>query len=146
MSLLVFPDINVWLALTLRGHKQHTSAWAWYRGLPKTADLVFCRMTQLGLLRLLTLEAAAGEYVMNQREAWAAYDRWMVEAECVFVDEPLGLEGEFRGMSDAIRPTPQQWADAYLAAFAAARSMELVTFDKALSKRAKRAVLLRSAN
>lgn len=146
MSSLVFPDVNVWLALTLKGHKHHTQAWHWYQGLSRSADLVFCRFTQLGFLRLLTLESAAGEFVMNQRQAWAAYDRWVKEAECLFEDEPLGLEPELRMFSDGIRPSPQQWADAYLAAFAAARSMELVTFDKALSQRAKRAILLRPAN
>lgn len=146
MSSLVFPDINVWLALTLRGHKHHTQAWAWYHGLSRTSDLVFCRFTQLGYLRLLTLESAVGEFVMTQRQAWAAYDRWMEEGECLFVDEPLGLEEDFRAFSDGAKASPQQWADAYLAAFAASRSMELVTFDKALSQRAKRAVLLRSAN
>lgn len=78
---------------------------------------MFCRFTQLGYLRLLTLESAAGEYVMSQRQAWAAYDKWMDEAECVFADEPLGLEEEFRELSNGIKPSPQQWADAYLAAF-----------------------------
>jgi uncharacterized protein len=144
MTLSVFPDLNVWVALTLRTHEHHAAAWKWYQELPKTTDLVFCRFTQLGFLRLMTTESVVGEYVLSQRQAWAAYDSWIVDSECLFEDEPFGLEVEFRALSDRSRPHPREWADSYLAAFAAAKSMELVTFDKALAARAKRSVLLMS--
>jgi uncharacterized protein len=145
MTLLAFPDLNVWMALTLRTHTHHATAWKWYRGLSKTTDLVFCRFTQLGFLRLMTTESVAGVGVLSQRQAWAAYDRWIVESDCIFEDEPFDLEVEFRAFADRTRPHPKEWADSYLAAFAAAKSMELITFDKALSMRARRAVLLESA-
>jgi predicted nucleic acid-binding protein len=51
------PDVNVWLALTLASHAQHRAATAW---LEEVADetLAFCRVTQMGFLRLLTNELA----------------------------------------------------------------------------------------
>lgn len=133
------------MALTLRTHEHHTVAWNWYRRLSETTDLVFCRFTQLGFLRLMTTESVAGAHVLNQRQAWAAYDRWIMDADCIFEEEPFGLEPEFRAFADRVKPCPKEWADSYLAAFAAAKSMELVTFDKALSLRAKRAILLKPA-
>ena len=140
----VFPDINVWLALTLKAHRHHGPAWEWYKSLREDAELVFCRITQLGLLRLITTEAVAKQETLNQRQAWAGYDRWITQGGAVFQDEPRELDVEFRAFADRAMPSPKDWADSYLAAFAAATSLELVTFDKALSLRAKRAVLLKS--
>jgi toxin-antitoxin system PIN domain toxin len=145
MTSSAFPDLNVWVALTLRIHEHHAAAWKWYRGLSETTDLVFCRFTQLGFLRLMTTQSVAGAYVLSQRQAWAAYDRWIVDSDCIFEDEPFGLEVEFRAFSDRIKPHPKEWADSYLAAFAAAKSMELVTFDKALAERARRSILLKAS-
>jgi len=142
MTSSVFPDLNVWIALTLRTHEHHATAWRWYRGLAETVDIVFCRFTQLGFLRLMTTQSVAGAFVLTQRQAWSAYDRWIVESDCIFEDEPFGLDIEFRAFSDQTRAHPKEWADSYLAAFAAARSMELVTFDRALAERARRSVLL----
>ena len=144
MTSLAFPDINVWLALTLRAHDHHQVAWKWYRSLRPSEDLAFCRFTQLGLLRLLTTESVAKHEILNQRQAWEAYDRWIERGGGVFQEEPLGLEIEFRSFADKSIPAPKEWADSYLAAFAAAGSMELVTFDRALSLRAKRSILLKT--
>jgi toxin-antitoxin system PIN domain toxin len=142
MTSLVFPDINVWLALTLKAHVHHAVAWSWYRSLKENDELVFCRMTQLGLLRLLTTESVAKHETLSQRQAWAAYDHWLKQGGGVFWDEPLGVEAEFRWLADKTVPSSKEWADSYLAAFAAAGSMELVTFDKALSLRARRSIRL----
>jgi len=142
MTSLVFPDINVWLALTLKAHEHHWAAWKWYKSLHRDEELAFCRFTQLGFLRLMTTKGVAKHETLNQREAWAAYDRWIERGGGVFCEEPRGLEVEFRFYADKKIPSPQEWADSYLAAFAAAGSMELVTFDRALSLRAKRSTLL----
>ncbi len=137
-----FPDINVWLALTLKGHVHFRPAWAWYQALPLNANLVFSRISQLGLLRLLTTRAVALENTMTQAEAWAAYDRWLLEGGAIFAAEPFGLEPELRARANLIQAAPKNWTDSYLAAFATAHSLQLVTFDKALSRRCRRSVLL----
>ncbi len=99
-------------------------------GLSQTTDLVFCRFTQLGFLRLINTESVAGEDVFTQRQAGAANDRWNKDGDCRIEEEPFGLKVEFMSFADRTRPNPKEWADPYLAAFAAARSIELVTFDK----------------
>ena len=85
----LFPDINVWVALTYEGHVHHTTAATWFTELPPDATLAFCRFTQLGLLRLLTTAAVMGDEVMTQPQAWAAYDRWLQDPRVTFVDELL---------------------------------------------------------
>jgi toxin-antitoxin system PIN domain toxin len=143
-KLFLFPDVNVWIALTYQGHVHHVSAKRWFQALNDDARLCFCRFTQLSLLRLLTTEALMGNEVMGQVEAWQTYDRWLADPRVLFLEEPDGLEPIFRSMSGLLRPAPKDWADAYLAAFATACGMSLVTFDQAFRRRAQRLVLLRS--
>ncbi len=138
-----FLDVNVWLALTLDTHEHHDAATTWFKSLPSPFELLFCRLTQVGLLRLLTLRAASGTSTMTQRQAWLAYDRWFERGGAVFVEEPIGVEIEFRALTSLEQPAPNNYTDSYLAAFANARSLELVTFDKVLSRRVRRSILLR---
>ena len=142
MTSSVFPDINVWLALSSRDHKHSGAAWAWYRGLPPRTALVFCRMTQLGLLRLLTSHSVMGQGTLTQFQAWEAYDRLLQGAGAQFADEPWGLEPRFRSVTGTEQASPKEWADAYLAAFCSVAGVTLVTFDRALAGKAKGAVLL----
>lgn len=104
-------------------------------------ELVFCRFTQLGLLRLVTTESVAKHETLSQRGAWEVFDRCLVEGGGLYLDEPMGVEIEFRALSDRDVSAPKEWADSYLAGFAAAASLELVTFDRALARRAVRAEL-----
>jgi hypothetical protein len=139
---LVFPDVNVWLALTVAWHVHHFVARDWLADLPEDSRFFFCRFTQLGLLRLLTSEAVMGEDVMNQLQAWDAYEAWVQHERVDFLDEPTGLDGRFRGATRSRRPAPKDWADAYLAAFAGAAQLTLVTFDRAMRTKARPIVLL----
>ncbi|HEX9200595.1 MAG TPA: TA system VapC family ribonuclease toxin [Acidobacteriaceae bacterium] len=142
MTSLIFPDLNVWMALTLRSHDHHTIAWAWYKTLHRQEELAFCRMTQLGFLRLITTQSVAGDELVSQVGAWAAYDRWIEAGGATYLEEPLGIEIEFRFHADRKIPAPKEWGDSYLVAFAAAASLPLVTFDKGLSQRYARSILL----
>lgn len=142
MTSLIFPDLNVWVALSLAAHEHSKIAWEWYRSLRGEEELVFCRMSQLGLLRLLTTESVAKHETLTQVQAWAIYDSWMQKGGTTFLEEPLGFEAEFRYYADRKTPSPREWADSYLIAFAAAASMPLVTFDRGLSQRYARSILL----
>ena len=53
-----FPDINVWFALAVADHPHHSAAIGWWNA--ATAAAGFCRLTQIGLLRLLTTAAVMG--------------------------------------------------------------------------------------
>ena len=137
-----FPDINVWVALTYEGHVHHGIAAEWFKTLSADATLTFCRVTQLGLLRLLTAKAVMRDEVMTQPQAWTAYDRWLQDPHVEFVDEPPELEPRFRALTRLRQPATTDWADSYLAAFATIGQLTAVTFDKGLRRKARSAVLL----
>jgi uncharacterized protein len=138
-----FPDINVWLALAYRGHQHHPVAASWFGGLG-TATVAFCRLTQLGFLRLLTYPAVMGDEVKTAPEAWKAYDQLLSDSHVGYSGEPDSelLDGQFRSLTAASRFAPQHWPDAYLAAFARAAHLTLVTFDRNLSRMAGEDALL----
>jgi predicted nucleic acid-binding protein len=110
--------------------------------LPADSRLFFCRFTQLGFLRLLTAEAVMGDELMNQRQAWQTYDRWLQDDRVAFLDEPSGLERILRNLTRLRRPATKDWADSYLCAFASASQLSLVTFDRSLSRKASNFRLL----
>lgn len=138
----LFPDINVWVALTHAGHAHHEVARSWFDSLEPDCRFHFCRFTQLGFLRLLTAEAVLGEEVLTQVEAWSVYDRWLEDDRVGFLEEPPGLDRRFRSLTRLKSASPKAWADAYLAAFAATAQVTLVTFDRALRNKTKPIVLL----
>jgi hypothetical protein len=139
----VFPDLNVWIALSSTRHSHHTPAVQWLRSLDDVR-FAFCRYTQLGFLRLLTTEAVMGSEALTQVEAWKEYDAWLATGIVLYHDEPAPLEEVFRSFTRQPRSSPKEWADSYLAAFAQAAGMTLVTFDRALKARVKDAILLRA--
>ena len=138
-----FPDINVWVALAYRGHQHHPAASSWFEGL-RSGTAGFCRLTQLGFLRLLTHPLVMRDEVKTQLEAWKAYDLLASSSRVDFYPEPNSdeVESELRSLTATNQFAPQQWPDAYLAAFAKVAGLMLVTFDRALSKLAGAEVLL----
>jgi len=131
MTSSVFPDINVWLAMASSAHVHQ--------------DLIFGRLTQLGLLRLLTTAGAMGNRVKTQRQAWEIYDEFLFAGNARLMQEPRLLDESFRRLANLNLASPKDWADSYLAAFAREAAVTLVTFDKALAGRAMHSVLLKSA-
>ncbi|HEX5481114.1 MAG TPA: hypothetical protein VFZ08_00645, partial [Terriglobia bacterium] len=100
MRLFLFPDVNVWVALTYEGHVHFRVAKDWFESLEPEARLFFCRLTQHGLLRLLTTEAVMGkDEVMSQAGAWKSYDRWLEDDRVSLLNEPPAIEQAFRAMS-----------------------------------------------
>ena len=140
----LFPDVNVWIALTYGGHEHHLAARHWFQAVEMDARVYFCRFTQISLLRLLTTAAVMGtDEVMTQVEAWNAYDQWKQDARVFFLEEPPNVEVAFRGLTRQLRPNPKIWSDAYLAAFASAAGMQLVTFDQALHGKVENVLVLK---
>jgi hypothetical protein len=141
----LFPDINVWVALTYEGHVHHVIARNWFESVAGSGRLFFCRFTQLGLLRLLTAEVVMGQdEVMTQEEAWGAYDLWLQDERIGFLDEPPEIETPFRILTRSRRSAPKDWADSYLAAFAQSAQLTVVTFDQAFRTRARQLILLKA--
>ena len=144
MSLSIFPDINVWVALAYSHHVHHRVARRWYESLAATDELIFCRHTQMGFLRLLTNPAIMGEEAKSQVDAWLTYDAFFVSPSIRFMSEPGGIERRFRQFARSVLPTSQDWADSYLAAFAEQGALTLATFDKKLSARVPGSRLLKA--
>ena len=121
-----FPDLNVWLALSVGGHRHNTEAWSWLNLLPPESRLI-------GLLRLLTNQSVMGEQTLTLRKASGVYDRWLSDPRVEFYPEPRDLDAAFR---DTTAPfagkAASKWVgDCYLLAYAK-QSHALVTFDRAL--------------
>lgn len=141
-KLSLFPDVNVWIALTFRGHIHHPAATAWLDALPHDSELYFCRFTQLGFLRLLTTPAVMGNKVLSQAAAWEIFDDWLEHGHSAIIDEPPFIEPVFRSNSQSPQAAPKDWADSYISAFATVSGLQLVTFDRVLQRRTDRAILL----
>lgn len=142
MSSLLFPDVNVWVALNFGRHTHHVAARDWYESTPTSATLVFCRQTQLGLFRILATAAVMGKDALTQRECWRIYDRWVETGQVAWADEPPAVGATLRALTGRATSSPKEWMDAYLAAFADTGGLRLVTFDRALAAKAKGVVLL----
>jgi hypothetical protein len=142
-TLFLLPDINVWLALTYDRHVLHPIARRWFEHLAPGARLFFCRLTQLGLLRLLCSPAVMGsDLPKGQQEARKAYDEWLQDERIEFLEEPAELAPKFRALDRSPQASPKEWADSYLLAFAAAADLRLVTFDQALRQTGANLLLL----
>jgi toxin-antitoxin system PIN domain toxin len=129
-----FPDLNVWLALSVASHVHNAGTWRWFDLLPENTRLVLSRYTQLGLLRLLTNSAAMNEQTLTLEKAWDVYERWIDDPRVEFHSEPRGMDDAFReAMAPFNNQAASKWVgDCYLAAYAKQTGAILVTFDRAL--------------
>ena len=139
---LYLIDINVWLAMTWDLHPQHAGAARWYATLSDSIQprLLFCRMTMLGFLRLLTNRAVMGGSTLTVSDALRLYDRWIRDPRTELAPEPPRMEKLFR---QALAPVSSEAAtkaiaDCYLIGFAAATGAGIVTLDRGLAGIAKR--------
>jgi toxin-antitoxin system PIN domain toxin len=131
---LFFPDLNVWLALSVAGHQHSADSWNWLNLLPNQSKLIFSRYTQIGLLRLLTNASVMGDQTITLRKAWGVYDRWLQDPRVEFYPEPRNVDSGFRQSTEpfAGKPASKWVGDCWLLACATGNQATLVTFDRAL--------------
>jgi uncharacterized protein len=141
MNTLNFLDANVWLALLWSRHVHSEAARSWFEQASEE-QFLFCRFTQVTVLRLLTTEKIMGKDTKSMSEAWGLWDRIGADDRIMFLAEPEGIEKEFRSRSRLSSPSPKVWADAYLLAFASVAGLKLVTFDQALKARGASVLVL----
>ncbi len=127
-----FPDVNVWFVLAVADHPHNLAALAWWNEESSLAR--FSRLTQLGLLRLLTTASAMGGLPLTNEGAWSVYDGFLADDRVRVFPEPPALEDLFRSHSSLRESSRKAWVDAYLAAHATANEAILVTFDHAFTK------------
>ncbi|HEY6447278.1 MAG TPA: TA system VapC family ribonuclease toxin [Acidobacteriaceae bacterium] len=131
---LFFPDVNVWLALSIAEHSHSQTAWRWLNVLPSQTRLIFSRYTRLGLLRLLTNASVMGNQPLTLRRAWGVYDRWLADPRVELYPEPRHLDQLFRQTTEPFAgKAASKWVgDCWLLACAMGMQAALVTFDRAL--------------
>jgi uncharacterized protein len=125
-------DSNVWLALAISGHRLHASAHSWFNLQPPTNEVVYCRATQQTFLRLATTAAVwspYGEPPLTNAEAWELYESLVGDNRIAFQDEPRGLAAAWKAFAIRSTASPKLWMDAYLAAFAIAADLVMVSLD-----------------
>ena len=111
MTSLSFPDVNVWLALLWADHIHRPLAKNWWNA--NTFDVIgFTRITQIGVLRLLTTATVMNNKPLTMTAAWVAYDRLFADDRVAFTREPPKIEPSFRDYTSADQSSPKIWADA----------------------------------
>ena len=127
--MIYLPDVNVWIALTSNRHVHHPIATEWLQGIEQDY-VAFCRVSELGFLRLLTNGHVMGNDVLSPSQAWRIYDKWRTDGRVIFLSEPAGFSGAWRQLGDQVSGGPNAWTDAYLAAFAGESNATVVTLDR----------------
>ncbi len=88
----------------------------------------------MGLLRLLTNPRVMGPDLIGVRQAWKVYRQLFQDSRTVFIIEPPDVEATWQAITDEVSSAGSMWADTYLQAFACARDLVVVTFDRAFSR------------
>jgi uncharacterized protein len=126
-------DVGVWLAAVWGRHIHHPAAADWFG--KEADDIVFCRVTQMGLLRLLSNPAIMGDDAIDRSQAWRAYDQLWADERVLWAGEPDELDAVWRTISARDDKSHKLWTDDYLAAFAQASDAALVTLDRKMLAR-----------
>ena len=114
------------------GHIHHPAALDWFDRSNENR-VAFCRVTQMGFLRLLTNGHVMGTNVLTPARAWQAFDDLLRNTRIFFVEEPTDLR-EWRTIMHRPETGSTGWTDAYLAAFAIGSSFTLVSFDSGFAR------------
>lgn len=126
-------DSNVWVAALFPTHEFHAAARKMLARATATNPVVFCRATQMSFLRLATtprlLEFYGADGLTNQ-DALVALHTLLARPGVRERDEPPGTATLWHQLTSRDAASSKLWMDAYLAAFAIAGGMRLVTLDR----------------
>jgi toxin-antitoxin system PIN domain toxin len=126
-------DVGVWLAAVWGRHIHHPVTADWFG--KEADDILFCRVTQMGLLRLLSNPAIMGDDAVDRSQAWRTFDQLRADERVLWADEPAELDAVWRAISARDDKSHKLWTDDYLAAFAQASEATLVTLDRKMTGR-----------
>ena len=131
--MISLPDVNVLKALVAAGHTHHASAREWFE--TRESDSVgICRVTQMGLLRLLTNPKVLRSGVYSIERAWEIGNDVLADKRVFFEHEPPELHEAWIRMMRHPAAGASSWTDAFLAAFAKQCDYEMVTFDTGFTR------------
>ena len=127
-------DVNFLVAIMHGRHVHSAAAVRWLAGLDDRGAIAICRVSQMGVLRILTNPSAMKGEVMSASEFWVGWDRLVDDERFALVGEPAGLQNAWRTLTTAVPKGKSAETDCYLAAFAIADGHGLVSFDKGLRR------------
>jgi hypothetical protein len=93
-------------------HVHHVPACEWFAA-QTDASVAFCRITQMGLLRLLTNPNVMGRAPRTILQAWEAFAQLQADRRLVFATEPDGVESAWRQLMTQAGVGPSSWTDAF---------------------------------
>lgn len=126
-------DVNVLFPLLVSRHTHRDRALEWFDG-TDAGEVGLCRLARLGVLRLLCTAQVMGPDVLQPHAAVEALEMLEADERIALLQEPEGLDSILKSLVARRGTTPNLWTDAYLAAFAKATKLHLVTFDRGFSK------------
>jgi toxin-antitoxin system PIN domain toxin len=126
-------DANVWLALAVQAHTHHSRAKRYWEQ-EAAPSVAFCRITHLAFLWHLTNKSIMGGLRLAPAAAFAKAAEFLALPEVTMVHEPAGLDDVLEGFCRTGPISPNWWTDAYLASFAKAADLRLVSFDQGFSQ------------
>ncbi len=121
-------DVGPLLALVWRRHEAHERATTWLDSTNEPSGI--CRVTAMGLLRLLSNPAVMSTDATSRRQAWEILDTVLSDERFEWCDEPSGITDKFRRLSATDDRSHKLWTDDYLAAFALSAATSLTTLDR----------------
>ncbi len=127
------PDVNVLFPLLVSRHAHRSAALEWFDGV-SAGQVAVCRLTKLGVLRLLCTPQIMGTDVLTPKAAIEAFGALEDDDRIVFAAEPEGIDDVLKRFTARCATTPNLWSDAYLAAFAKQAGLKLVSFDRGFAK------------
>ena len=125
-------DSNVWVALTFDAHPAHRAAIETFARASKRRPACFCRATQQSFLRLASTPAMLRVYGvigLTNDNALSTYEALSASPAVGYREEPVGIKTLWPEMGRRATASPRVWMDSYLAAFAMAGGMTMVTLD-----------------
>ncbi len=128
MAAIDVPDLNLWLALIDPDNAHYTRARRYWEQ-EAAEEIAFCRVTMLGLLRLLTNSRVMHGAPFIPAEAWDAYHAFAVLPEVCFVEDSVATEKRFELLSRVPGFPAHRWTDAWIAALALTVGARVVSFD-----------------
>jgi toxin-antitoxin system PIN domain toxin len=126
-------DTSAWLAATFERHPSYSVARRALQHTTPSQPAVFCRATQQSFLRLLSTAVLAKTYgvpPLTNRDALAVLDALQALPQVALRDEAPGVFALWCQLAGADTASPKVWMDAYLAAFAIAGGLKLVSLDR----------------
>jgi toxin-antitoxin system PIN domain toxin len=122
------------VALMHARHVHSAAAVRWLAAHEERGAVAVCRVSQMGALRILTHPSAMKDEAKSAAEFWDGWERMMEDDRFELVDEPAGLDAAWRALTAALPRGKPAETDCYLAAFAIAGRMRLVSFDRGLRR------------